>query len=72
VEMVALTIVPNELEAEQLCGLLRSNGIECASRPSNLSAGAGTFGGGTGMAGPTEVLVRAEDLDAARELLPEA
>lgn len=68
-EMVTLTVVPNELEAEQLGGLLRTNGIECAFRPSNMSAGAGTFGGGVGMAGPTEILVRESDLGAARELL---
>ena len=70
-EMVTLTVVANELEAEQLCGLLRTNGIECTSRRSDLSAGAGTFGGGVGMAGPTEVLVRESDLAAARELLGE-
>ena len=70
-EMVTLTVVANQLEAEQLAGLLRTNGIECTFRGSNTSAGAGTFGGGVGMAGPTEVLVRASDLEAARELLGE-
>jgi len=71
-EMVTLTVVANLLEAEQLAGLLRTNGIECMFRPSNTSAGAGTFGGGVGMAGPTEVLVAESDLEAARELLPES
>ena len=70
-EMVTLTVVANQLEAEQLAGLLRTNGIECTFRGSNTSAGAGTFGGGVGMAGPTEVLVRDSDLQAARELLGE-
>jgi hypothetical protein len=71
-EPVTLTVVPNELEAEQLCGLLRANGIECAFRGSSMAAGSGTFGGGAGMAGPTEVLVSQDDLEAARELLPES
>jgi hypothetical protein len=70
-EMVTLTVVPNQLEAEQLAGMLQANGIDCAFRGSNTSAGAGTFGGGVGMAGPTEVLVRESDLEAARELLPD-
>ena len=70
-ELVTLTVVPNQLEAEQLAGLLRTNGIECAFRASNTSAGAGSFGGGVGMAGPTEVLVRESDLEAAREFLPQ-
>jgi predicted RNA methylase len=69
--MVPLTVVANELEAETLCGMLRTNGIECATRRSDMSAGAGTFGGGVGMAGPTEVLVAESDLEAARELLQE-
>jgi hypothetical protein len=70
-ELVPLTVVANELEAEALAGLLRTNGIECSFRGSNTSAGAGSFGGGVGMAGPTEVLVRESDLEAARELLPQ-
>jgi Putative prokaryotic signal transducing protein len=70
-EMVTFTVVANQLEAEQLAGLLRTNGIDCTFRASNTSAGAGTFGGGVGMAGPTEVLVRESDVEAARELLGE-
>jgi predicted RNA methylase len=70
-ELVTLTVVANELEAETLAGLLRANGIECSIRRSDMSAGAGTFGGGAGMAGPTEVLVQESDLEGARELLPD-
>ena len=68
-DAVTLTVVGDEMEAEALCGLLRVNGIECAYRRSDMSAGAGTFGGGFAMAGPTEVLVHKGDLDAARKLL---
>jgi predicted RNA methylase len=71
-DVVRLTMVSDQMEAEALCGLLRANGIECSYRKSDASAGAGTFGGGVGMAGPTEVLVRENDLAAARELLPRA
>ena len=66
---VTLTMVADEMEAEALCGLLRTNGIKCAYRRSNMSAGAGTYGGGSAIAGPTEVLVDEDDLQAAREFL---
>jgi hypothetical protein len=64
--VVRLTIVRDEIEAEILCGLLRSSGIECAFRRTDVAAGAWE---GTGVAGPTEVLVGARDLAAARALL---
>ena len=34
-----------------------------------MSAGAGTYGDGSAIAGPTEVLVDEDDLQAAREFL---
>jgi hypothetical protein len=63
---VSLTIVPNEYETELLCALLRTEGITCAHRPTNVSVGAmdGMPGGG-----PREVVVREEDLDRAHEIL---
>lgn len=67
--VVTLTVVADEMEAEAVCGLLRTSGIKCAYRRGNRSAGAGTYGGGFAIAGPTEVLVDESDLDAARELL---
>ena len=70
VDAVTLTVVGDEMEAEALCGLLRTNGIECAYRRTNVWAGAGTYGGGFAIAGPTEVLVHAHDVDQARKLLP--
>jgi hypothetical protein len=66
---VALTVVGDEMEAEALCGLLRTNGIKCNYRRTDMSAGAGTYGGGFAIAGPTEVLVDQADLAAARKLL---
>ena len=66
---VTLAVVGDEMEAEAVCGLLRTNGIKCAYRRSNMSAGAGTYGGGFAIAGPTEVLVDEADVAAARKLL---
>ena len=67
--VVTLTVVGDEMEAEAVCGLLRTNGIKCAYRRSNRSAAVGTYGGGFAIAGPTEVLVDQDDLEAAREVL---
>lgn|GEM_PF-904189 len=62
-----VTVVSNDVEAEMLCGLLRSAGIECYFRKTDL--GAGYTGGMLSSAGPTEVIVRGADLERARELL---
>ncbi len=67
---VRLTLVGNELEAETLCGMLRTNGIPCWFRRSDMAAAAGTYGGGFANAGPTEVLVADSDLEDARSMLP--
>ncbi|MDQ2909914.1 MAG: DUF2007 domain-containing protein, partial [Actinomycetota bacterium] len=56
-----------EPEAESLCMFLRSNGIECAHRPTpEVDSPFEGFGPG----GMLEVIVHAADLEAARELLP--
>ena len=68
-DAVTLTYVGDEMEAEMLCGMLRTNGIDCSYRRSDTSAGAGTYGGGFAIAGPTEVLVHERDLVEARTLL---
>lgn len=66
-ETVVLTVVPSETEAELLCGLLRSNGIECAYRDTDaIDSPIEDFI----PAGPREVLVREADLEPARALLP--
>ena len=67
VEEAVLAVVRDELEAELLCQLLREHGVQCGHRKTNFAAGA--FGAlPTG--GWREVIVSADDVDAARELLP--
>ena len=65
-DTVVLRVVSGEAEAEVVCGLLRSAGIDCAHRDTEaidspledfISAGA------------QEILVRQSDLEAAKELL---
>jgi hypothetical protein len=63
VELVPLTVVNNEMEAEVLCGELRAAGIECGHRPATSA------GMGTAFMGPHEVLVKPDDLESANELL---
>ena len=68
-ESVVLTVVPNETEAELLCGLLRANGIECAHRETDaIDSPVEDFI----PAGPREVMVYERDAEAAQALLPES
>lgn len=68
-DTVVLTVVPDETEAELLCGLLRANGIECAYRDTDaIDSTIEDFIA----AGPREVLVHEADLETARSLLPES
>jgi hypothetical protein len=62
-----VTIVSTGAEAEMLCGLLRSNGIACFARATDQ--GAGSVYAMTHGFGATEVVVRPEDLERAREIL---
>jgi hypothetical protein len=64
---VRLTAVPNEMEADVICGMLRTNGIECGHRKTDM-AGAWTIGFASG--GPTEILVDESKLDEARKIVP--
>jgi len=66
VNLVHLTILPTAAEAELLCALLRTEGIDCDHRATNLAIGAmdGMPGGG-----PREVVVAEEHLARAQELL---
>jgi Putative prokaryotic signal transducing protein len=59
-------VVTTEQEVGVLCGLLRSAGIACLTRQTNVGAGASD---GLPVSGPHEVVVRAEDLEAAREVV---
>ena len=63
---VVLTVVSGEQEAELVCGLLRSAGIECAYRDTEaIDSPLEEFTA----SGPREILVEASDLAAAQELL---
>ena len=65
-DTVVVTTVSGQSEAEVVCGLLRSAGIKCAYRDTEaIDSSLEEFTA----AGPREILVRAPDLDAARELL---
>jgi hypothetical protein len=69
--LARLTLVSTELEAEEICGLLRTEGIVCFQRPTDPGV---VWMPGIA-AGYREILVAARDLPGARELLeatPEA
>jgi len=63
---VVVKVVSGESEAEVVCGLLRSAGIECGHRDTDAidSPLEGFI-----EAGAQEILVHASDLEAAKELL---
>jgi len=63
---VVVTVVSGETEAEVVCGLLRSAGIECAYRDTQaIDSPLEDFIA----AGPREILVREADVEAAQALL---
>ncbi len=65
-DVVVVTVVSGEPEADVVCGLLRSAGIECAFRETDaIDSPLEEFTA----AGPREILVRESDLEAAKELL---
>ena len=63
---VRVTTVPGEPEAEALCGLLRSEGMECAHRQTEEEDSAFE---GIATDGVREILVYEADLARAREIL---
>jgi len=63
---VSLTVVPDETDAEIVCGMLQHSGIECGYRKTNM-AGAWTSRGTIG--GPAEILVDEKQVDGTRKLL---
>ena len=65
-ELVRLTVVANEAEAEIVRALLQTEGIESMQRPTDFGAGALD---GWAAGGAREILVRGDDLDAARTLV---
>ena len=62
---VRLTVVDGS-EAEIICGLLRSAGIRCNHRQTDIAVGPFEA---LAPGGPREVLVAAEDLEVARDLI---
>jgi hypothetical protein len=69
VEPARLAVVSNEIEAELACSLLRTEGIECYFKRTDLAAGRADASLSIG--GPFEIWVHAADLNFARELLPQ-
>ena len=66
---VVVKVVSGQSEAEVVCGLLRSAGIECAYRDTEaIDSSLEDFMA----AGSREVIVREADLEAAKELLADA
>jgi hypothetical protein len=65
-EGVVVSTVSDEIESELVCGLLRSAGIECGSRPTEATDSAFE---GIASDGPREILVHQTDLEAARAVL---
>jgi hypothetical protein len=66
---VVVKVVSGQSEAEVVCGLLRSAGIECAYRDTDeIDSSLEDFMA----AGAREVIVHEADLEAAKELLADA
>jgi Putative prokaryotic signal transducing protein len=68
-ELVRLTVVLNEIEADQVQSLLEFENIKSMQRPTDT--GAASIGGSGAMSGSREILVRAEDLKNARAIIGE-
>ena len=68
-DRVPVTTVSDEVEADVVCGLLRSAGIECGHRVTDETDSALH---GIASDGPREILVHKSDLEAARTLLANA
>jgi hypothetical protein len=66
-DLVTVEVVQTEMEAEMLCSLLRTAGITCMYRLTNT--GAAAFAKSMASGGPQEILVRGEELVAARGVL---
>ena len=65
-DIVVVTVVASEAEAEIVCGLLRANGIECGYRDTEaIDSPLEDFA----PSGPREILVREDDLEDARSVL---
>ena len=68
-DLVRLTVVMNEIEADQVQSLLKFDDIESMQRPTDT--GAASIGGSGAMSGSREILVKPEDLDTAKAIIGE-
>jgi hypothetical protein len=68
-EVAVVTVVSSGPEADVVCGLLRSAGIECGYRDTGATESSLEEFTATG---PREILVHPSDLEAARELLADS
>ena len=68
-DLVRLTVVMNEIEADQVQSLLKFDNIESMQRPTD--SGAASIGGSGAMSGSREILVKPEDLEAAQAIIGE-
>jgi hypothetical protein len=68
-EGVVVTSVTGEMEADVVCGLLRSAGIECGHRVTETTDSPLE---GLASDGPREILVHENELEAARSVLSDA
>jgi hypothetical protein len=68
-EGAVVTTVSDEIEAEVVCGLLRSAGIDCGHRVTEATDSALE---GIAADGPREVLVHESELGAAKAVLADA
>ena len=64
--VVRFMVVGNSMEADTICGLLRTEGIACDHRQTDMGAGAGDA---VGDSGPREILVARDDLESARQIV---
>ena len=64
---VVITVVPDEVEADMVCGMLAANGIRGWYQKTN--AGAAIWTGTMATIGPVQVLVDETDVEDARRLL---
>ncbi len=68
-EGVVVTTVSDEIEAEVVCGLLRSAGIDCGYR---VTEATDSLLDEFAADGPREILVPESELEAARAVLADA
>jgi Putative prokaryotic signal transducing protein len=68
-ELVVLDVVGSEPEAEIILSLLRTEGIQAIAQKTNFAVGLADAS--SSGAGPREILVHAENLERAREVLEE-